>query len=271
MITCLLAYPSGVLGIPVHLPNGLGASGSGSVSSLSRAAARYAHAQVASRPSVTDGRVGVMWDSFRGVLGDDERVSDMGDYARLYDHSSHQHAQHSHNHVSPDISSGKFTAVHDAISGSEHQCTQCFDFLLRNGAPTGTRDAQGRLPIHAAAQQSSGMPFLTRLLESPGQSQDRDRVRQSDMEGWTVNSKMEGGLRPLHLAARRNDKKMVEFLLSRGANVLAETDQGELPSDLAADPRLIAYLVRRENAVRSVGDEVQGEGDVELTQWINNE
>jgi cytohesin len=52
-------------------------------------------------------------------------------------------------------------------------------------------------------------------------------------EGTDVNAKSDDGWTPLHLAAARGHKEIVEQLIAKGADVNAKTDDGKTTLDLA--------------------------------------
>ena len=54
--------------------------------------------------------------------------------------------------------------------------------------------------------------------------------------GADVNARDQDGYTPLHNAASRGDNEMILYLVSKGADVMAESRKGETTADLANGP-----------------------------------
>eukprot|EP00903_Cladosiphon_okamuranus_P009977 g9463.t1 len=91
--------------------------------------------------------------------------------------------------------------------------------LIAAGADAGARHptlGRGRSPLHFAAEKGHTAAALALL-----------RRRGAD-----VNAAENSGLRPLHLACKRNQADMVDLLLKRGADETAVDRDGRTPLDL---------------------------------------
>jgi ankyrin repeat protein len=71
-----------------------------------------------------------------------------------------------------------------------------------------------------------------------------------------VNAKSDDGWTPLHLAAARGHKEIVEQLIAKGADVNAKTINGITPLDYAEGE--IADLLRKHGG--KTGEELKAEG-----------
>ena len=76
---------------------------------------------------------------------------------------------------------------------------------------------------------------------------DFDAVKQHLTAGTDVNIKNARGWTPLHLATDQGHKKVVEFLIAKGANVNAKDKKGRTSLDWAEEEnKEIAYLLRKQ-------------------------
>jgi hypothetical protein len=57
-----------------------------------------------------------------------------------------------------------------------------------------------------------------------------------------LNAKHNGGGTPLHWAARKGQKEIVELLISNGANVNAQDEDGGTPLFYASNPEIVDLL-----------------------------
>ena len=141
------------------------------------------------------------------------------------------------------------TPLHLACSGGNRQVVR---LLLGAGVPSDSVDDLGLTPLHVAAQEEHDQilaMLLFRGLESPDPN-----VR--DRRGWTplheaaafgayrcayqlsgiqaveIDARTSFQRTPLHLAALRGDVDVLELLLERGADPVAEDSAGETAADL---------------------------------------
>lgn len=90
--------------------------------------------------------------------------------------------------------------------------------LLENGAALDTRTAEGRVPLHVAAQQPAMPGVLKLLLE----------------KGANPNVADAAGITPVHVAATTGNEPMLLALLTAGGNANAVSGNGSTPLILAA-------------------------------------
>lgn len=136
--------------------------------------------------------------------------------------------------------------------------------LLSSGANVDERDSLNRTALHLAAWRGHAV-MIDMLLKSKadvlalaqdGYSALHFAVNAGSLEAVEVlmRKNMNAQLRlklnknkrtALHLAAAKNLRPIVEFLLSRGADPLALTKSGESPADLAVDREVIDAIVSK--------------------------
>ena len=92
--------------------------------------------------------------------------------------------------------------------------------LLERGADLSSisQNPSANTPLHAALAGAAGAETVGFLID----------------QGADVNALAGAGAMPLHLAASRGDKEMVDLLLARGATALP-MDNGQTPADIARD------------------------------------
>ena len=61
-------------------------------------------------------------------------------------------------------------------------------------------------------------------------------------ESFAISNKDCDGNTPLHYSTREENKKLIELLLEHDANPIIRNKQGELPGDLAINPKIIRML-----------------------------
>ncbi|XP_026853801.2 ankyrin repeat and SOCS box protein 16 [Electrophorus electricus] len=113
-----------------------------------------------------------------------------------------------------DADPGGRTALHDACSGGHHACVK---LLLDHGADPDVFAADGNAPLHLCSTADTYL--CVDLLVSSGADVN---VAQRD-----------SCLTPLHVACRRGLQEHVEILLAHGANVGAQSREGETPLNAA--------------------------------------
>ena len=107
-------------------------------------------------------------------------------------------------------------------SFSEHQnawkaaSPETVRLCFETGADIEARNKYGRTPLHTAARLGNA-ETIAALLEAGEDIEARDK------HGWT----------PLHRAAAWSTAETVTTLLEAGANAKAQTEDNELPADLA--------------------------------------
>jgi ankyrin repeat protein len=80
-------------------------------------------------------------------------------------------------------------------------------------------------------------------------------------KGADVNAKAENGVAPLHVAAGAGHKEIAELLIAKGADVDTRTGSGETPLDLAIKYKNTGYVVDflRKHGGKT-GEELKAEG-----------
>eukprot|EP00968_Pinguiococcus_pyrenoidosus_P021163 scaffold2686_cov167-Pinguiococcus_pyrenoidosus.AAC.2 len=129
----------------------------------------------------------------------------------------------------PDAISNEKTCLHVAIENEDVASTSC---LLDHNADADLLSA-GRSPLHiaieAVAQHKEG--FLERLAGNSKPMQIfRRLLAKASVEKRTGTEEST----PLHIAARTANKTLVQELVNRGANLLAEDATGRTPLRIAA-------------------------------------
>ena len=82
-----------------------------------------------------------------------------------------------------------------------------------------------------------------------------------------VNARDHDGNTPLHHAAARGDNEMIQYLVSKGADVKAVNRAGETTADMANGPvQRIAAVPGDDRAARKAGREEQPQVQVVLRQ-----
>ncbi len=121
--------------------------------------------------------------------------------------------------------------------------------LLEKGENITTIDEQQTTALHIACMagksEQSGLNFVKMLFENGG----KNLIDQKDSEGNT----------PLHLAFRRCDQKLIEFLLDQGANTKIINNRGELPVNIqdanGNTPLHLAYFMKNTNLIQLLRNE----------------
>ena len=109
------------------------------------------------------------------------------------------------------------TALHEA---SYHRRSTVVKLLLKYGADVNARSNSGHTPLHDAARRGRGHLEVVRLLLDHGAD-----MNAQNKYLWTA----------LHRAAFDGCFHIVDFLLKRGADPQARTDQGKTPFRLASE------------------------------------
>ena len=125
------------------------------------------------------------------------------------------------------------TPLHTAVaslvlSTVEDKKKEIVEFLIAKGASVNTSDNQGRTVLSQAMGQ--GHTQVAELLRQHGATEtlheavasaDIDEVKRLISEGHDVNSRDNKGQTPLHFAANRGQKEILEVLLANGADIEA--------------------------------------------------
>ena len=119
------------------------------------------------------------------------------------------------------------------------------EMLIAHGADVNARNKKGQTPLHYAAM--GGYKGVAELLRQHGGrdffGELHDAVRNGELEKVkgllkdhpdVVLTEDEGGTTPLHWAAKKGDKDLVELLLANKADVNARTNAGDTPLHCAA-------------------------------------
>jgi ankyrin repeat protein len=108
------------------------------------------------------------------------------------------------------------------------------EFLLSKGADINSKEEEGKTPI--AVAKSEGCNEIVELLRARGATEslhdaviieDANDLKRLIASGADVNAMDENGQTPLHVAASRGSKKMVELLIEKGARTEAKNISGQ--------------------------------------------
>ncbi len=106
----------------------------------------------------------------------------------------------------------------------------------RYDAPPIPPGGPGALPIHAASGVEYGEGFAGNAhRHAPGGWMPVIKYLVEEM-GADVNARDNDGYTPLHHAAARGDNEMIEYLVSKGADVTAVARSGQTTADMANGP-----------------------------------
>lgn len=148
------------------------------------------------------------------------------------------------------------TPLHEAASYGHVETVK---MLLRNGADVTARNADGKTPLYASTALHPGQKEVQRLLLETGADRAMDiyeavRIGELDKVKSLVDANPElldavdagcDNYTPLLHAAETHQMEVVEFLLSKGANINAADVFGHTPLLLAIekdDEELAQYL-----------------------------
>lgn len=130
------------------------------------------------------------------------------------------------------------TPLHCAINGKSLECVKV---LLENGADCAVKDRNGQTIFHHAA---NGAPEVLKYIIDLGKFDVNEKNRKGNtplhiaaccslgntmvllQHGADINGRGLQGRRPLHDAVSRCRKKIVKYLLTRGADFSAKDDNG---------------------------------------------
>ncbi|WP_353279393.1 ankyrin repeat domain-containing protein [Wolbachia endosymbiont (group B) of Xanthorhoe designata] len=159
----------------------------------------------------------------------------------------------------------KKTSLHYAAKNNNKEIVVA---LIKAGAYINAVDKDGNAPLHLAGAKEIGDLLQSvkeandKLLEAAKSGNIDDVENLLNGEGKAqVNAIAKGGNTPLHLAAQNGHKDVVEFLLSKGAKVDAQSDDLSTPLHFAAKSRykdtekIVKFLLDKEADVNAQNDE----------------
>ena len=103
-------------------------------------------------------------------------------------------------------------------AASYPDCTEAFNWLLKNGADTKLRTLEGKTPLHCAAQVNHHRAIYHLLKRG-------EKMDEQDTDGNT----------PLHIAAKYGRLAVTRLLLRAGADVQKLNGEGKTALDLAIE------------------------------------
>ncbi len=130
---------------------------------------------------------------------------------------------------------------------------QTIELLLSKGADINAKNNRGRTPLFEAMKSpAAGRKEVVQLLASKGAKVpafhlaaymgDLERLKQCLQNGTDINTQSECGSTALHAAVNSGNKAIVEFLISKDAQVDARDVSGLTPSCYAATHKYVDIL-----------------------------
>ncbi|WP_353274585.1 ankyrin repeat domain-containing protein [Wolbachia endosymbiont (group B) of Hofmannophila pseudospretella] len=157
----------------------------------------------------------------------------------------------------------KKTSLHYAAKNNNKEIVVA---LIKAGAYINAVDKDGNAPLHLAGAKEIGDLLQSvkeandKLLEAAKSGNIDDVENLLNGEGKAqVNAIAKGGNTPLHLAAQNGHKDVVEFLLSKGAKVDAQSDDLSTPLHFAAKyghKDVVEFLLSNEAKVDAQSDDL---------------
>jgi ankyrin repeat protein len=121
-----------------------------------------------------------------------------------------------------------------------------------SGMPPVPAGGPGVYPLHAAAGAEYGEGFAGNAHRHAPESWLTAVKYLVEVIGADVNGRDDGGYTPLHHAAARGDVEVINYLVSKGANVKAVSRRGQSTADMANGPvsRISPYPEARDLLVK---------------------
>jgi ankyrin repeat protein len=133
---------------------------------------------------------------------------------------------------------GRWTAL---ILASNNGHSQAVKELLDHGADIESDNIHGWRPLHCACFKGE-LAVVNELL-SPNDSNAATTtiLGKRKSRGADIDAKDGDGNTPLHFVSLRGHVEILQVLLSRGANILAANNDGELPINQAMRARIYSF------------------------------
>jgi len=120
------------------------------------------------------------------------------------------------------------------------------ELLIKNNATIDARNEFGNSPLHQSLSSHKPGRYTLEIVEDlilKGANVNMKTGSRYDLENdvYKVNAMRAVNLTPLHYAVLQNDTRIVQYLVDKGADMLAEDSLGETPIMLAKRKNLVKF------------------------------